>query len=108
MGKEIKRPSAAQIKEWKKEHGSITAVETTDGEMIIVRQPRLAEMEKAIATVSAKPANARKPFDLQRAILPTIKLYEDPKMLEDEGNQLFVFNKLDEVVKFKEGTVKEL
>lgn len=102
------RPGAAEIAAFKEKHGRIVALVTSDDEMCIVREPRLAELEKCIKNINAIPEAGRKPFDLQRSIYPIIRLYEDKGMMEDEKNQLFVYNKLDEVVKFKEGEVKEL
>lgn len=105
---ESKRPKKAELDKWKKEFGKLYGITTEDDQMVILREPKLAELERAIKAVNAKPEKVQKPFDLQRAILPTIKLYEDPNMLEDEKNMMAVFTKMDEVVKFKEAEVTEL
>jgi hypothetical protein len=110
------RPGADQIAKWKEQYGkdSLTAITTEDDYMCIVRQPKALEIEDCIGkfkelAASKKASNQKvRNYDLQRIILPVIKVYEDKGMLEDADRMLYVLDKLDEAVKFVSGEVKKL
>lgn len=110
------RPNAEQIAKLKEQFGkdSLTAIITEDDYMCIVRQPKAAELEDAIgkfkelAAIKKGSGQKVKNYDLQRVLLPVIKVYEDKGMLEDPDRMLYVLDKLDEAVKFVSGEVKKL
>lgn len=110
------RPNADAIAALKEKYGkdSLTAIITDDDYMVIIRQPKAAELEDAISKfkelAAAKKAGGQKVrnYDLQRILLPTIKVYEDAGMLEDEDRMLYVLDKLDEAVKFVSGKIQKL
>ena len=110
------RPGADQIAKWKEQYGkdSLTAITTDDDYMLILRQPKAMEFEDCLQKfkemAAAKVASGGKPrnYDLQRIVLPIIKLHEDAGMLENADRMLYVLDKLDEAVKFVSGKITKL
>lgn len=110
------RPGAEQIAKWKEQYGkdALTAITTEDDYMLIVRQPKAMEFEdclqkyKEMAAVKRSEGQKPRNYDLQRLVLPVIKVYEDKGMLENPDRMLFVLDKLDEAVKFVSGKITKL
>lgn len=97
------RPSAAEIKEWKKKHGELYQFEV-EGKIVILREPTLTDLERA---TSADPKK-KKPFNFHRSILANCKMYEDDGFSNDEKALMALFQEMDSVIEIKEATVKKL
>ncbi len=100
---EVKRPTEAQIKSWKKEHNAIFQIEVNGG-IVILRQPKMVDLERAMASDPKK----KKPMNFNRSIVTNCKLYADPGMIEDETTFLAVCSNIDEIVEVADATVKKL
>ncbi len=106
------RPTAAQIDKWKAEYKGLIKVSSADGGMVIVREPKASDIERALTDLQNQAAGnpTRKPlrYDGMRAIYGYIKLYEDPNFMEDSNNELLVWKELDSLVTFPQGKSERL
>lgn len=98
------RPSQSQIDAWKKEHGRVHSV-TVKGQELIFRQPKMYDLEVALASRNAKNA---KPYDFQKSIIANCKLYEDEGMLTNDEVLLSVVSHIDNIIQIADAEVKEL
>jgi hypothetical protein len=96
-------PSASEIAEWKEEHGKIFQFDAAGAPIVIMRKPRLKDIERASA--SAKQSN--KPMMFNKSILTNCTLWQAQEQLTDEQEQA-VYSKLDEIILTVEVEVKEL
>lgn len=109
------RPNAKQIADWKKKYGNVLhKFQSSDGRMVIMREPTPAEMEDGLAKFSKltreMKANGNEPkhFDFKRQIFQVIKLYADPGTTDDSVYMQEVYLNMDELVKSVEGKVEKL
>jgi len=101
-----KRPDEAQIAEWKKKYPKMLKIYIAeDDKMLILREPGMKEME--LATSAARKAGAL-PFDFNRSIVSSCKLYEDDGFFADDKRAMTAFGELDRFKLTKEVTVEEL
>lgn len=99
------KPTAEQIAAWKKEHGQLHLMTTSDGHEAIVREPKLADLE--LAMDRSKKANA-KSLDFNRTLYRRCRLWEQDGLWNDEGRQLEVLTAIGGIAEVKEASVKKL
>lgn len=100
------RPDDAQIAEWKKKYGKLLRITITeDDKVLILREPGIRELE--LATSAARKPGAQ-PFDFNRSIVSSCKLFEDDGFFADDKRAMTAFGELDKFKVIKEAEVEEL
>lgn len=100
------RPDEKQIAEWKKKYGKVMQITIPeDDKILILREPGIKELELA---ASAKQKPGALPFDFNRSILSSCKLYEDEGFFSDDKRAMTAFTHLDKFNVVKESKLEEL
>jgi|SRR3990172_3636045 len=100
----VKQPNKEQIKKWKEQHGGLYQFTLPDGKIVIIREPKMKDLERAQASDPKK----QKPYNFNRSILENCKLYEDEGVLQNDKNVLAIFAQMDEVIDIWDAEVKKL
>lgn len=96
-------PTPEQIAAWKKEHGDIYKL-TSGAHTLIMRAPKLADLERAMASDPKK----QKPFNFNRSIMNNCKLYESEGLSQDDSALAGIYGKMDELIQIAEVEMEKL
>lgn len=98
------RPNKAQIDKWKKEHGDIYQIKVNGDKIVILRAPKIKDLERAAA---ADPKGKKK-FNFNRSIIENCKLYQDEGAMSTDAAIMAVFAELDQIIPVAEAETKKL
>lgn len=99
---EDNKPTAAQIKAWKDEHGEIHRIKIED-HIAIVRKPKLRDLK--LAQMAGKQ---KSDIDVAESLYNNCLLFEDDKIRKDDTNYMAAIVKMGEIIEIKEAELEKL
>jgi len=96
-------PSEEQIATWKKQHGAVYTIDVEGEPVLIVRKPKIADLERAMASDPTK----KKPFNFNRSIVTNCKLWVAEGALENDDTVQAIYGAIGDVIEASEGSIKK-
>lgn len=106
--KENKKPSEADIKEWKAKHKEVHVIEATlpnDDKVYqaYIRKPKMKDMEHALAMRTKKGD-----IQMMKTLYENCVLWEDQEIRNSDELYMGVITQMNEVVTFADASIKKL
>lgn len=98
-----KRPTDEQLAEWKRKHKELHQVEM-DGFIVILRKPRLVDLERAMIA----DKKGKRGLDFNRSLVGNCILYEDTEFRQDDDRELYLLSAAGDLAAMREGEIKKL